>query len=87
MKIAKISGIGMVLIFSGLLGLSSGSQDLKPGQQTEPPVKKTPNDYMNTAIWRNAKALGLKDDPTLSRMLKEPSINWAVRAAARHILD
>ncbi|MGA2587944.1 MAG: hypothetical protein ABSF88_13090 [Candidatus Aminicenantales bacterium] len=87
MKIAKISGIGMVLVLSGLLGLSSGPQDLKPGQQTEPPVKKTPNDYINTALGRNAKALGLKDDQTLSRMFKEPSINWAVRAAARHILD
>ena len=87
MKIAKICGIGLVLVFSGLLGLSSGSQDLKPGQQTEPPVKKIPNDYMNTAMGRNAKALGLKDDQTLSKMLKEPSINWAVRAAARHILD
>ncbi|MCX6564718.1 MAG: hypothetical protein NTU60_14125 [Candidatus Aminicenantes bacterium] len=42
---------------------------------------------MNAIIQRNTKPLGLKDNPILTRLNKQPRISWAVRAVARHILD
>jgi hypothetical protein len=62
------------------------AQDVNPGQQTEP-AKKPAYDYMSTFLMRNTKPLGLKANEALDRLLKQPSINWAIRAAARHILD
>lgn len=57
-----------------------------PGPQSEPP-KKAVSDYMNAIIQRNTKPLGLRDNPILTRLNKQPRISWAVRAVARHILD
>jgi len=63
-----------------------GTPLLTPRPQTEPPQKAV-SDYMNAIIQRNTKPLGLKDNPVLTRLNKQPRISWAVRAVARHILD
>ena len=50
-------------------------------------VKKPKYDYMSTILSRNTKPLGLKEDPELEKLLKQPSIKWAIRAGKKHILD
>jgi len=59
---------------------SSEPQEAYPGQ-------KPKYDYMSTYWSRNTKPLGLKEDKALQKLLKQPSIIWAIRAGARHILD
>lgn len=55
---------------------------------THPQTSKKPKyDYMSTFLSRNTKPLGLKEDPTLKKFLKQPTIKWAIRAGGRHILD
>jgi hypothetical protein len=68
------------------LAFSLSSPGIHPLPQSEPP-KKAVSDYMNAIIQRNTKPLGLKDNPILTRLNKQPRISWAVRAVARHILD
>lgn len=86
MKKTKAGRIVLLLVSSLLFVFSLCPQDINPGQQNEPP-KKPVLDYMSTFLSRNTKPLGLKEDQALQRLLKQPSIKWAVRAAARHILD
>lgn len=50
-------------------------------------VKKPKYDYMSTFLSRNTKPLGLKKDPELEMLLKQPTIKWAIRAGKKHILD
>jgi hypothetical protein len=50
-------------------------------------VKKPKDDYMSTFLSRNTKPLGLKKDATLQKLLKQPSIKWAIRAGKKHILN
>ena len=69
-----------------LLAVFLQAQDAAPGRQTDPPKKQT-NDYMRLVMLRNTNQLGLKENPTLTRLLKQPSVNWAIRASARHILN
>jgi len=51
------------------------------------PAKKPNTDYMSTFLSRNTNPLGLKEDLTLKKLLKQSSAKWAVRAGKRHILD
>ncbi|NIO48092.1 MAG: hypothetical protein GTN73_01440 [Candidatus Aminicenantes bacterium] len=51
------------------------------------PVKKPKYDYMSTILSRNTKPLGLKEDPELAKLLKQPGIKWAIRVGKKHILD
>lgn len=53
----------------------------------EVPPKKPRYDYMSTFLNRNTKPLGLKTDPELEKMLKQPSIKWAIRAGSKHVLN
>jgi hypothetical protein len=69
-----------------LLAVFLHAQDIAPGGQSEPPKKKA-NDYMSSVMLRNTNQLGLKEDPALTRLLKQPSVNWAIRASVRHILN
>ena len=69
-----------------ILVFSLYSPGVNPLPQSEPP-KKAVSDYMNAIIQRNTKPLGLKDNPILTRLNKQPRISWAVRVVARHILD
>jgi hypothetical protein len=71
---------------SGCLFLALSAPAGGPFPQNEPP-KKAVSDYMNAIIQRNTKPLGLKDNPILTRLNKQPRISWAVRVVARHILD
>jgi hypothetical protein len=73
---------GLGLILAAFLH----SQDAAPVRQNEPPRKQA-NDYMRSVLQRDTAQLGLKEDTALTRLLKEPSINWAIRASARHILN
>ena len=73
---------GLVFFLAVLLH----AQDVAPGRQSEPP-KKQANDYMSNVMLRNTNQLGLKEDPALTRLLKQPSVNWAIRASTRHILN
>jgi len=62
------------------------SQDTSTARQNES-ARKQGNDYMSQVLQRDTAQLGLKGDPALTRLLKEPSINWAIRASVRHILN
>lgn len=44
-------------------------------------------DYMSSFLSRNTKPLGLKDNAPLRKFLNQPSIQWALRAGGRHILN
>ncbi len=69
-----------------LLAAFLHSQDNAPVRQSEP-SKRQANDYMSLLLQRDTAQLGLKEDPALTRLLKQPSIDWAIRASARHILN
>ena len=62
------------------------SQDAAPLRLNEP-TRKQETDYMKSVLQRDTNQLGLKEDPALTRLLKQPSIDWAIRASARHILN
>jgi hypothetical protein len=79
-----ISWLALFLLQS--LFLVIFARDFPLIQQSEP-VKKQATDYMSDFLSRNTKPLGLKEDRRLERLLKQPAINWAIRAGARHILD
>jgi hypothetical protein len=67
--------------------LGGQSQDAPPGQEAEP-ARRPPTDYMRTFLLSNTRPLGLgREDKTYRRLVNQPRINWAFRAAARHILD
>ena len=78
--------IGFTLVVSLLFVFFLRAQDVSPGHQKEPP-KKSPSDYMSLILSRDTQPLGLKVDRNLERNLRKPSIQWAIRAATRHILD
>ena len=50
-------------------------------------TQKPKYDYMSSFLSRNTKPLGLKDNAPLRKFLNQPSINWALRAGGRHILN
>jgi len=70
-----------------ILFLAAGStpQSINPGLQD--PTRKPPTDYMDTFLSRNTRALGLKENKVLTRLMKQPSIAWAIRSEGRHVLD
>jgi hypothetical protein len=82
----RIRRIWFALVVSLLFVFFLRAQDVNPGQKNEPP-KKSPTDYMSLILSRDTQPLGLKVDRNLERNLRKPSIQWAIRAAARHILD
>jgi hypothetical protein len=45
------------------------------------------DDYMSALLARNADPIGLKENPELQELLNQPTIKWAVRSAAKHVLD
>lgn len=49
--------------------------------------KKPKYDYMSTFLNRSTNPLGLKIDPELEKLLKQPGIKWAIRAGSKHVLD
>jgi hypothetical protein len=80
----KIIGwVTLFLVQSLFLLLSA--RDMNLIQQNEPVKRQA--DYMSDFLSRNTKPLGLKEDRRLEKLLKQPAIDWAIRAGARHILD
>ncbi len=66
--------------FSGMYAVHS--------PETSPQSTQKPKtDYMSSFLSRNTKPLGLKDNASLRKFLNQPSINWALRAGGRHILN
>ena len=55
--------------------------------QPQQDTKKPQTDYMSRIVRRNTDPLGLKENPALEKILKQPSIKWAIRSAKRHILN
>jgi hypothetical protein len=68
-----------------ILAAGSNPQTINPGLQD--PARKPPSGYMDTILSRNTRALGLRENKVLTRLMKQPSIAWAIRSAGRHILD
>ncbi len=79
----------MALILTPPSTLSSKGVSLTkdPAYPQNVPEKKPKYDYMSTILSRNARTLGLKMDPMLEKLLKQPSIKWSIRAGAKHVLD
>ena len=67
-----------------VLAAGASPQTLNPGLQD--PGRKPPTGYMDTFLSRNTRALGLRENKVLTRLMKQPSIAWAIRSAGRHIL-
>ena len=89
-----LSGVFFILLisltFTSPNDLSSKDLFLAKSSAADPqdvPVKKPRYDYMSTLLSRNTKPLGLKEDPELEKLLKQPSIKWAIRAGKKHILN
>lgn len=74
-----------MLLWLGLSALSAATLPL-PSPQEDPPIR-TRSDYMSSILSRNTKALGLREDRTLQRMMSQTGRKWAVRSSTRHILD
>jgi hypothetical protein len=73
------------LVFCAFFGLSA--QDPPSGQDSQP-IRRPDTDYMSQWSNRNTKALGLGgEDKMYRKLVNQPRVNWAIRAAARHILD
>lgn len=92
---SKISYILFILFLFCLVFTSQGdliSKDRFLAKRTEillqeQPAKKEKQDYMEKMLLRNADPLGLKEDLALKKLLKQPSIKWAIRAGKKHILE
>lgn len=79
----------MALVFAPPSTHSSKGVSLSknPAYPQNVPEKKPKYDYMSTILSRNARTLGLKMEPMLEKLLKQPGIKWAIRAGAKHVLD
>ncbi len=86
------------VLLSGLLALAALQAVVKPGparplwassgQQAGPQEAQRPkNDYMSTFLSRSTQPLGLKEDPTVKKLLGQGAVRWAIRAGSRHVLD
>jgi hypothetical protein len=70
------------------LGLASFSAVLAAAALPQNDSQIRPQtDYMSSILSRNTKAIGLREDRTLQKMMSQTSRKWAVRSSARHILD
>ena len=80
-----------VLVPSVLLAAALGLGRQTPPADNEPqesdPARRPATDYMRSLLSQNTKPLGVKVDKSLLRLMRQPTIAWAARAARRHILD
>jgi hypothetical protein len=81
----RVKRLGWVVFLILFLAAGLRPQTLSSGLQD--PARKPPSDYMDTFLSRNTRALGLKEDKVLTRLMKQPAVAWAVRSAERHVLD
>jgi hypothetical protein len=70
------------------IGLAVLSTALFPAALTQTDNRIRPEtDYMSSILSRNTKAIGLREDKALQRMMSQSGRKWAARSSARHILD
>lgn len=74
-----------VLVWLALAALSGAMAPAGPPQNDS--QIRPQSDYMSQILSRSTKAIGLREDATLQRMMSQSSRKWAVRSSARHILD
>ena len=64
------------------------SAEFLPTKSPDPQSAKKPKyDYMSTFLSRDTKPLGLKEDLALKKLIRQPSIKWAIRAGEGHIFN
>lgn len=81
----EVKRLGWAVVLFLVLAAGSKPQAINPGLQD--PARKPPPDYMDTFLSRNTRALGLKENKVLTRLMKQTSIAWAIRSTGRHVLD
>ena len=69
------------------LGLGQQTPPVDNEPQESDPARRPATDYMRSLLSQNTKPLGVKVDKSLQRLMRQPTIAWAARAARRHILD
>jgi len=74
-----------LLSWLALAALAAASTPAGPPQNDS--QIRPQSDYMAQILSRNTKAIGLREDGTLQRMMSQTGRKWAVRSSARHILD
>jgi hypothetical protein len=88
----------VLALLAGVLALAAFQAVVKPGQarplwassddQAAPQeIQKPKYDYMSTFLSRSTQPLGLKEDPTVKKLLDQGAVKWAIRAGSRHALD
>jgi hypothetical protein len=84
-KNKSVGAIGLLLTLMALTTALSPLVPLKgiPSQET----RRTQDDYLSTLLSRNTDPVGLKENPELQRLLRQPAVKWAVRSPRRHILN
>ena len=75
-----------LLLFAAMLGLGAQTPPIGSGLQNPDPAKRPETEYMQQLL-KSTKPLGGVVDKTLQKLLRQPTIAWAARAARRHILD
>jgi hypothetical protein len=74
------------LLFAALLGLGAQTAPTGGGVQNPDPTKRSATEYMRS-LTNSTKPLNIIVDKTLQKLVRQPTIAWAARAARRHILD
>jgi hypothetical protein len=85
-------------LLSGVLALAAFEAVVMPGsgrplwasssRQAAPQEAQKPKyDYMSTFLSRSTQPLGLKEDPSVRKLLGQGAARWAIRAGSRHVLD
>jgi hypothetical protein len=74
------------LLFAAMLGFGAQTPPTGCGLQETDPAKRPSTEYMRSLL-QSTKPLGIVVDKTLQKLLRQPTIAWAARAARRHILD
>ena len=70
-----------------VLALTSASAPFRAaGRVTFQETRRTQEDYMSALLSRDTKTLGLKENPALQRMLRQPAIKWTVRSIRAQVL-
>jgi hypothetical protein len=83
----KNKTVGWIGILCCLLALGAASAPFRTaGRVTFQETRRTQDDYMSALLSRDTKTLGLKENPVLQRMLRQPAIKWTVRSTRAHVL-
>ncbi len=88
------AGVAAGVVLFGLLAAPLGTLPARlsgetggAGGQSTQEVKPPKYDYMSGVLSRSTRPLGLKENPSLKKMLDQGAGRWAIRAGFRHVLD